>query len=367
MEHKPDNLKTPQPRPCSVPHSAPIAWLGKAAERSAAIARQSSSSADSLRSVRPAGCGANPIDDTISDRDGAAATQSHGTPTPDPLRAAIDLVLAHPEAVTEIVARAPLDAFPRPAGASRHDGWTGERMAAFLEVLADTGLVTEAARAVGLHRDSAYALRNRDPIFAAAMRAAQAKARPLVADGLLERSITGTLEHYYRDGVLVGERRHYESWLGLAVLKRLDKQAGEDRADGALAARLAADWNETLEAMRGGGTAAVDAALKAKADKADIPPSPPGCDDGERCWQDDDGRWLTDFPPPADFDGYESCEFDGFNAYERACTAEEAELLDAAIAAEEAAEDADGRAADECRRDAWFAALRLQVGTAPAS
>ena len=47
-------------------------------------------------------------------------------------------------------------------------------MAAFLEVLADTGIVSDAARAAGMHRDSAYALRNRDPVIAAAWRAAQA-------------------------------------------------------------------------------------------------------------------------------------------------------------------------------------------------
>src|SRR3982751_1581782 len=112
---------------------------------------------------------------------------------------------------------------------SRTDGWTGERMATFLETLADTGLVTEACLAAGKHRSGVYALRNRDPVFAAAWTAAQTLARPGVADGLLERSITGTVEHYYRDGVLVGERRHYESWLGLAVLKRLDKQAEQER------------------------------------------------------------------------------------------------------------------------------------------
>jgi hypothetical protein len=93
-----------------------------------------------------------------------------------------------------------------------------------------------------MNRDGAYSFRNRDPVFAAAWRAAQTQARPQVADGLLERSITGTVEHYYRDGVLVGERRHYESWLGLAVLKRLDKLAEEDRAETTLSARMAGDW-----------------------------------------------------------------------------------------------------------------------------
>src|SRR3954451_17410910 len=175
-----------------------------------------------------------------------------------------------------------------PARTPRHDGWTRDRMAAFLEGLADTGIVSDAARAAGMHRDSAYALRNRDPIIAAAWRAAQAQARPQVADGLLERSITGTVEHYYRDGVLVGERRHYESWLGLAILKRLDKQAEEDRAEGALAARLAGDWQATLDALRAGGTPAVPERLEPKTDEADTPPSLPGCDRSDSCWRSGD-------------------------------------------------------------------------------
>src|SRR5438270_1933872 len=71
-----------------------------------------------------------------------------------------------------------------PARAPRHDGWTPDRLAAFLEVLADTGIATDAVRAAGMDRSGAYALRNRDAVFAAAWRAAQIKARPEVADGL---------------------------------------------------------------------------------------------------------------------------------------------------------------------------------------
>src|SRR5258708_2333960 len=65
-----------------------------------------------------------------------------------------------------------------PARTPCHDGWTPDRMAAFLEVLADTGIVTDAVRAAGMHRDSAYALRTRDPVFAAAWRAAQTRTPP---------------------------------------------------------------------------------------------------------------------------------------------------------------------------------------------
>jgi hypothetical protein len=294
-------------RPCSTPHSAPVAWLGAEPplEPPAAVA---------------------------PDRE-----------------ATIAQVFADPDLLAEILARAASEKAP----ATRHDGWTGERIATFLETLADTGLVTEASRAAGMSRDAAYSLRSRDPVIAAAWRAAQAKARPHLADGLLERSITGTVEHYYRDGVLVGERRHFESWLGLAVLKRLDKQAEEDRADATLAARMAGEWQATLDALRTGGMCAVPALLEPKTDKADTPPPPPDYEDdldlSARCWQNEDDVWMTDFPPPPDFDGYEKGKW-GDYGYERGCTDDEIELLEAQAEAD--------RVEDEALRDAWFQLLK---------
>lgn len=240
-------------------------------------------------------------------------------------------------------------------------------MAQFLEVLADTGIVTEACRAAGMSRDSAYSLRNRDTVFDSAWRAALTKARPLIADGILERSITGTVEHYYRDGVLVGERRHYESWLALAVLKRLDKLADEDRGEKSLSADIAGNWNAALEAFRAGGSSAIPDALEAEADKDYTPP--PGCDP---CWRNDgrsgaeeesqlaEGVWMTNFPPPPGFRGYESGTCDGVHHYERECTAEEAALLDGEIAAA-MAEELRG---DERRRDQWFDRLRAEITAA---
>ena len=248
----------------------------------------------------------------------------------------------------------------------RRDGWTPDRIATFLETLADTGIVAEACRAVGKSRDTAYALHNRDPLFAAAWRAALIHARAQVADGLLERSITGTVEHYYRDGVLVGERRHYESWLGLAVLKRLDRQAEEDRANAALSARMAADWTVTLDALRSAGTGAVLRALGDETDETDTPP-PPGSNRDDSVWQTDDGAWMTTFPPPAGFDGEESGPWDGISYYERACTADEARLLDANEAAAEAEERAGTAAYAEAERDKYFAGLRAELAAAEAA
>jgi hypothetical protein len=81
---------------------------------------------------------------------------------------------------------------------------------------------------------------------------------------------------------------------------------------------------------------------------------------------------VTCFPPPPGFAGHERGTCDGVHCYERACTPEEAELLDAneaAAAAEQAAAAAEERAEDEALRDSWFAALkrRPEIGAqAPA-
>jgi hypothetical protein len=317
----------PQAQPCSTPHSAPVARLR----------------------------GGPPADSP--------------SPTAQAPEEIVAKVLADPALLAEVLKRA---AIPGPAatssleesgGSVRHDGWTSERMARFLEVLADTGLASEACRVVGMSREGAYALRNRDPVFAAAWVAAQSKARPLLADGLLERSITGTVEHYYRDGVLVGERRHYESWLGLAVLKRLDQQAADDRADANLSAKIAGDWGAALDAFRDGGSAAVRPALEPEVDEVDTPPTPPGCDPWDNVWRTDEGEWMTTFPPPPGFDGYESRPFDGFNYYKRACTADEVELLEANEAAAEAEEKRETTEFAEAERDIFFARLRDYVAS----
>jgi len=98
-------------------------------------------------------------------------------------------------------------------------------------------------------------------------------------------------------------------------------------------------------------------------DPPNRPPSPSNPDEddaldlSDRCWWDErEEAWLTDFPPPPGFDGYESRGFDEDDhdePYERACTAEEAAVLAADAAADRAAE----RAEDETLRDRWFALL----------
>src|SRR4051812_36081217 len=63
----------------------------------------------------------------------------------------------------------PLFTPPRPRRAGE---WTPDRVVTFIVTLAATGSVTLAAREVGMSRKSAYALKARDPAFAAAWNAA---------------------------------------------------------------------------------------------------------------------------------------------------------------------------------------------------
>ena len=79
----------------------------------------------------------------------------------------------------------------------RHDGWTPEKQREFIETLADTGSVVGAARAVGLSKQSAYALRRSKGAegFAAAWDAAIGQASRLLADVAFDRALNGTEQH----------------------------------------------------------------------------------------------------------------------------------------------------------------------------
>lgn len=266
-----------------------------------------------------------------------------------------------------------------PETSTRHDGWTGERMATFCETLAETGLVVDACLAAGKSTVGAYAVRRRNPLFAAAWEAALTIARERLADTLLARSIEGTVEQYYKDGELVGERKVIDNRLGLAILKRLDKMAeeqfpGAGRGPGAAKQRSHAaldsglrrktvDWDLALSALRSGEEDAVAEALamlqgdelnELNDPRIHTPDEPEGLDLSDRCWRDGiEGMWMTDFPPPEGFTGYEQGDY-GEGDYERECTAEEVAILEADAAAVTAA----GRAEDEALRDAWFEMLR---------
>ena len=94
----------------------------------------------------------------------------------------------------------------------RHDGWTGEAIAKFLETLADTGIVLEACDAAGKSSTAAYALRRREPLFGEAWQTALGIARDRLADTLLGRAIEGNVERIIKDGVIVAEKLFLPRW-----------------------------------------------------------------------------------------------------------------------------------------------------------
>lgn len=106
----------------------------------------------------------------------------------------------------------------------RTDGWTEEKQRRFIEVLADTGLVNQAARAVGMSRESAHRLR-RAPHAAAFDRAwdvARQHAAGLIEDIAFERAIEGVEQDVYDGkGVVVAAKLVYDNRLLQWLLSHL--------------------------------------------------------------------------------------------------------------------------------------------------
>jgi hypothetical protein len=257
-------------------------------------------------------------------------------------------------------------------------GWTPFARRLFLEVLAETGRVSTACEYTRLTRQSAYALRARDPVFAAGWDAAWELARAPLADALYEKAVDGVTDTITRNGEVVAERHRFDSRLSIAVLHRLDKRCDRAEELGAKHLLLVRRWDEWL-ALVGKGADAEAAALldsgqhcqNCQNSESENPTLLEDEDDtldlSERCWsRDEDGEtiWMTDFPPPAGFTGYESCDYGNpGELYERECTPDEKAILEADAAAEAAA----GRTKDEELRDAWFEMLKEEATRHPGS
>ncbi|WP_052208584.1 hypothetical protein [Croceibacterium mercuriale] len=114
--------------------------------------------------------------------------------------------------------------------AHRHDGWTPDRTARFLDTLSHKGNVSRAAAAIGLSRETAYCRRRRDPLFARAWAAAMLLAREEGGHILADRALEGVEEEVWFRGELVGTRRRYDNRLLLAHIARLDRLALDETA-----------------------------------------------------------------------------------------------------------------------------------------
>lgn len=106
----------------------------------------------------------------------------------------------------------------------RHDGWVPDRQLAFLEALAACGCVDEAARSVGMSRNSAYALRRRPDAqaFRLAWDAAMDFAVARLSDAALARAINGVAVPVFHNGEQIGERRHFDERLTMFMLRYRD-------------------------------------------------------------------------------------------------------------------------------------------------
>lgn len=112
----------------------------------------------------------------------------------------------------------------------RADGWTALRQGDFIGFLAETGSVAEAARRVGLSKESVYRLRRRRGAqgFAFAWDVAVAGgnfagARKFTADELAARALGGSLHVRMRAGRYVGTAIKSNDLILLRLIAQFDR------------------------------------------------------------------------------------------------------------------------------------------------
>lgn len=114
----------------------------------------------------------------------------------------------------------------------------------FIQALSITGSVTLSARAVGMSIGQVYGVKNgpRAESFGTAWEKAIQIGGYRARDTIVDHAINGTPEYFYKDGQLVGERRHFNlramQWVVTHVLPHLGEGAGGLSAQGVMPASL---------------------------------------------------------------------------------------------------------------------------------
>jgi len=112
---------------------------------------------------------------------------------------------------------------PRPLPDDPHDqrGWTRARQAGFLRALSATHSIKEAARSVGMSRQSAYRLRSRlkGQAFDLAWEVAFHHSYDVLAHAALERALNGVEVPVFFQGEQVGSYRRFDERLTVALLQ----------------------------------------------------------------------------------------------------------------------------------------------------
>ena len=139
-------------------------------------------------------------------------------------------------------------AFLPVSGRRRADGWTALRQAAFLVALARSGSVSQAAREVGMARETAYRLRSREGAesFAAAwdrvigrrtVRAGTGHGGKVTAEERARRALDGLIRPMSYGGVFIGIAPKADNSALLAHLAQLERRpaaraAASERSQG---------------------------------------------------------------------------------------------------------------------------------------
>ncbi len=136
---------------------------------------------------------------------------------------------------------------------ARHDGWTRERMIAFLEALVETASVSIAAKSVGMSRQSAYGLRARliGQPFDLAWDAALEFGLQQLHNEALDRAMNGVPVPIFYAGEQIGERRQFNETLTRFLLDNPNARAS-GRRDAPVRAVTLANWNATMKRVQTG-------------------------------------------------------------------------------------------------------------------
>jgi len=119
-----------------------------------------------------------------------------------------------------------LPAGPAPTRIQRHDGITPERQEEFLEVLAATGSISDAAAAIGKSRTALYKLRGSPAGAEFSKRWAEAlrQATQAMTDEAFERVFKGQAEPVWYKGEQVGQRIRHDNRLLMFLLRAHDPE-----------------------------------------------------------------------------------------------------------------------------------------------
>lgn len=163
---------------------------------------------------------------------------------------------------------------PAPAPAPNSSRWTPAKMADFLRQLSATHSVSEAARSVGMSRQSAYRLRSRlkGSDFDLAWDVAFQHGYDNLAHAALERALNGVEMPVFFKGEQVGSYRRYDERLTVALLNTLRTR----RRNVPILGRLAGEAEEHSERFD-----ALVAAIAADPHAAKAPPDPGPMPEGE--------------------------------------------------------------------------------------